>query len=129
MMGLLNIGSLVLGLIAWILPAANLMRNNRENQGNRLIIGLVSMSACVISLLFQIIYNYHLVKVEDWSALMDTTRGVVVAATVLILVTIILNAINLTVYRKRSERQTENVFDLFFCSKYFVSIYSFSILF
>ncbi|MCF2649985.1 hypothetical protein [Niallia circulans] len=104
MMGLLNIGSLVLGLIAWILPAANLMRNNRENQGNRLIIGLVSMSACVISLLFQIIYNYHLVKIEDWSALMDTTRGVMVAATVLILVTIILNAINLTVYRKRSER-------------------------
>ncbi|WP_312097209.1 hypothetical protein [Niallia sp.] len=100
MIGLLNIGSLVLGLIAWILPAANLMRNKRENQGNWLIIGLVSMSACTIALLFQIFYNYHLVSIEDWSALMDTTGGVVVAATVLILVTIVLNAVNLIVYRK-----------------------------
>lgn len=102
MIGLLNIGSLVLGLIAWILPAANLIRNKSENQGNRLMIGLVSMTACVIALFFQIFYNYHLVKIEDWSALMDTTGGVVVAATVLIFVTIVLNAVNLILYRKMS---------------------------
>ncbi|WP_400247682.1 hypothetical protein AB3U99_11405 [Niallia sp. JL1B1071] len=104
MIDLLNIGSLVLGLIAWILPAVNLMRNKSENQGNRLVTAFVSMSACAIALFFQIFYNYHLVMIEDWSALLDTTGGVVVAATVLIFVTIVLNAVNLIIYRKMSAR-------------------------
>ncbi|WP_206427986.1 hypothetical protein [Niallia circulans] len=87
-MGLLNIGSLVLGLIAWILPATNLMRDKKKVQRNGLMICFLSMGACAISISFQIFYSYYLVKMEDWSAMMDTSGGVVVATAVLLSVTI-----------------------------------------
>jgi len=46
----------------------------------------------------QIFYADHLVKIEDWSALMDTSNAVALVATLLLAVTIILNAITLVVY-------------------------------
>ena len=98
-MGLLNLGSLALGLIAWILPIINLMRYPKHENKNWFILSIVSMSACAFSLSFQIFYNYHLVKIEDWAALMDTTGGVVVATIVLLFSTVILNAVTLMVYR------------------------------
>ena len=98
-MGLLNVASFVLGLTAWILPAMNLMRYRSNNNKNWITLSMLSLSACAISLCFQIFYNYHLVKIEDWGALMDTMYAVVFAATVLLIVTIILNAINLIIYR------------------------------
>lgn len=99
MIGLLNLGSLVLGLIAWILPVVNLMRYEKHDHRNWVTLSIMSVSACAIALCFQIIYSYHLVKIEDWSALMDTTGAVAFAAAVLLIVTIILNAITLIVYR------------------------------
>ncbi|MFB5285218.1 hypothetical protein [Peribacillus sp. Hz7] len=99
MFGLLNLVSLVLGLIAWILPVVNLMRSKKHDHKNWVVLSVMSISACAISLCFQIFYNYHLVKIEDWGALMDTMYAVVFAATVLLIVTIILNAINLIIYR------------------------------
>ncbi|WP_249336681.1 hypothetical protein [Sporosarcina sp. Marseille-Q4063] len=98
MVGLLNLGSLVLGLIAWILPVVSLMKYNHRNWAT---LSVMSLSACAISLCFQIFYNYHLVKIEDWSALMDTTRAVAFAAAVLLIVTILLNGITLIVYREK----------------------------
>ncbi|MGI8352323.1 hypothetical protein NiCM35_21460 [Niallia circulans] len=93
-------GSLVLGLIAWILPATNLMRDKKKVQRNGLMICFLSMGACAISISFQIFYSYYLVKMEDWSAMMDTSGGVVVATAVLLSVTIILNTANYIIYRK-----------------------------
>ncbi|WP_199794680.1 hypothetical protein [Lentibacillus sp. Marseille-P4043] len=52
--------------------------------------------------MFPIFYSYHLVKIEDWSALMDTTGAVALLATVLLTVTILLNVITLVVYRNRT---------------------------
>ena len=104
MIGLLNLGSLVLGLIAWILPMVNLMRYKKQDHKNWITFSMISISACAISLCFQILYNYHLVRIEDWSALMDTMWAVVLAASVLLIVTIILNAITLIIYRKRVVR-------------------------
>lgn len=101
MIGLLNLGSLVLGLIAWILPVVNLMRYQKPNHKNWFFLSVLSMSACAISLCFQIFYNYHLVMIEDWTALLDTTRAVVMAATVLLIVTVILNVSTLIVYREK----------------------------
>lgn len=98
--GLLNIGSLLLGLIAWILPIINLMRIEKQENKNWVVLSVISVSACAISLSFQIIYNYHLVKIEDWSALMDTTRAVVIATVVLLVFTLILNALTFIVYRQ-----------------------------
>lgn len=104
MIGWLNIGSLVLGLIAWLLPVVNLVRYILGKQRNWAILSILSISACAISLCFQIFYNNHLVKIEDWSALMDTTRAVAILSAVLLVVTIILNAITLVVYRDKTAK-------------------------
>ena len=103
MMGWLNIGSLFLGLLAWILPVINLIRNITHEQKNWGVLSFISISACAISLIFQILYNHHLVKIEDWSALMDTSRGVVVASSVLLIFTFILNALSFIVYRQHQK--------------------------
>ena len=104
MVGLLNLGSLVLGLIAWILPVVNLMRYEKHNHRNWIALAMMSISACAISLCFQIFYNLHLVNIEDWSALMDTTGAVAFVAAVLLIVTIILNGITLIVYRDKAAK-------------------------
>ncbi len=102
MFGLFNLGSLLLGLIAWILPVVNIMRYKKDNHRNWVALSVMSISACAISLYFQIFYSYHLVKIEDWSALMDTMGAVAFVSAVLLIITIILNAITLIVYRDRT---------------------------
>ncbi len=104
MIGLLNLGSVILGLIAWILPVINLIRYEKHEHGNWVALSIMSISACAISLCLQIFYNDHLVKIADWSALMDTTGVMVFVAAVLLMVTIILNAITLIVYRDRTAK-------------------------
>ena len=73
MMVWLNVGSLVLGLIAWILPVMSLMRYKQGGHKNWAGFSIMSVCACAISLYFQICYNHHLVTIGDWTALMDTT--------------------------------------------------------
>lgn len=104
MIGMLNVGSLILGLIAWILPVVNLMRYKKHAHRNWALLSIMSTSACAVSLCFQIFYNYHLVKIADWSALMDTMDAVVFVAVVLLIVTIILNVITLIVYRGKTTK-------------------------
>ncbi|MFJ5788738.1 hypothetical protein ACIP9G_01510 [Lysinibacillus sp. NPDC093197] len=101
MIGLLNIGSLVIGIIAWLLPVVGLMQSKKNDFKIWGLLSSLSLSACAISLIFQMYYQYHLVNIEDWSALMDTTGGVIFAATVLLGVTVILNILTLIVFRKR----------------------------
>ncbi|WP_343035088.1 hypothetical protein [Sporosarcina jiandibaonis] len=50
MVGLLNLGSFVLGLIAWILPVVNLMRYGKHGRRNWATLSIMSLSACAISL-------------------------------------------------------------------------------
>ena len=104
--GLLNVGSLLLGLIAWILPVINLAQHNKVNNRNGVVFSVVSISACAISLCMQIFYTNHLVKIEDWSALMDTSWAVASVSALLLVVTIILNAITMVAYYgKKSQEQ------------------------
>lgn len=102
MIGWLNVGSLVLGLVSWILPVVALMRFNKHERRNWAAFSMMSLSACAMSLIFQMYYNYHLVQIADWAALMDTMGAVAVAATILLVVTLVLNAIMLIVYRERT---------------------------
>jgi hypothetical protein len=104
MFGLLNLGSLLLGLIAWILPVMNLIRGKTYNDKNWVVLSTLSFSACALSLCFQIFYIYHKVQVEDWSALLDTMGAVVFAVSALLIITILLNAITLFVYRDRTTK-------------------------
>jgi len=100
-----NVGSLLLGLIAWILPIINLAKYNKAKHKNWVALLFASMSGCAISVLFQIVYQKHLVNVEDWSAVMDTIGGVLFVSTVLVAVTITLNLIAIVKYRRINESQ------------------------
>lgn len=99
-MSWLNAGSLVLGLIAWILPVANLAKHNKAEHKNWVVFSIASVSACAISLCMQIIYQNFLVRIEDWSAVMDTSGALALVSTVLVVVTIGLNVITLVIYNK-----------------------------
>lgn len=101
MISLLNPASLILGLIAWILPIINITKNKNQNHKNWATLSIMSMAACSVSLCFQIIYNNHLVNINDWTALMDITGSLVFVSLVLVIVTIILNVITLFMYRER----------------------------
>ena len=95
MEGLLNIGSLILGLIAWVLAVFSIVKYRKDGFRKGIIISSLIMSSCAISILFQILYNDYLVKIEDFTALMDTTGTLVVASSALVIVTITLNGIYL----------------------------------
>lgn len=97
----LNVGSLILGLIAWILPIVNLIRYKKGGHGNWITLSISSISACTVSLWFQILYNYHLVEIEDFGALMDITGALVWVSAILVIVTIILNIVSLSLYKNR----------------------------
>ncbi|WP_078431069.1 hypothetical protein [Metabacillus halosaccharovorans] len=101
MVGLLNLGSLVLGLVAWILPIVNIVQVKNQNNRKSMTLSVLSISACAISLCFQIFYSYHLVQIEDWSALMDTAGAVAYVGAYLLIVTLLLNGVTLFIYRRR----------------------------
>jgi len=100
--GLLNLGSLGLGLVAWILAIVNLINYRNKNNNNWAIRAVLSLSACATAIYFQMIYSNYLVKIEDWSALMDTAGAVNFVAGVLLAVTVLLNGITLVIYTKNS---------------------------
>lgn len=99
-MGILNIGSLILGVVAWFIPIIVLVYYNKLKNSNLAFLTFMSISACAISLFFQIIYQNHLVRIEDWAAIMDTTGALVKVGAVLLLVTLVLNAI--MIYRHKT---------------------------
>jgi len=88
--GLLNVGGLLLGLIAWILPVVNIIRHKEHDHQNWVTFSIMSIGACAISLCFQIFYHNHLVTIEDWGALMDTTGALAYVAAILLTVTVII---------------------------------------
>lgn len=95
-------GSLVLGLIAWILPVVNFGRY--EKHDHWITRSIVSISACASSLSFLILYIYHIVKIEEWPTLMDIMGAVAFVSAVLLIVTILLNAFTFILYRDRTEK-------------------------
>ena len=86
--GLLNLGSLLFGLIAWILPVINLLKRKINA-----LFSFASISACAVALYMQIIYQNYLARKEDWSAIMDTSGGLVLVSSVLLAITLVLNVI------------------------------------
>lgn len=99
---MINIASLVLGLIAWIVPVINFLRFKKNSHNNWAALTVLSISACAMSLCFQIFNIYQLVRIEDWSALMDTMGAVTFVSAVLLIVTILLNVCMLIVNRERA---------------------------
>lgn len=96
MYGLLNIGSLVLGLIALVLPVAALCAKKPQP-----VFSAASFALCAVSLAMQIFYNQHLVVIRDWSALEDTHGAVALAAGALLGITVLLNLLAGILNRKK----------------------------
>lgn len=105
MIGLLNLGSLIWGLIALMLPIISLMRIKKDNNKNYIALSAISISSCAMSLTLQNFAVSHLQKIEDRTALMDTTDALAILSITLISVIIILNIINLFLHRRRTSRQ------------------------
>lgn len=60
MEGLMNVGSLVLGLIAWILPVVNLAQHNKISSKRYAAFTVTSLSFCAAALYLQLFYTDHL---------------------------------------------------------------------
>lgn len=105
MEGLMNVGSFVLGLIAWILPVINLAQHNKISSKRYAAFTVTSFSSCAAALCLQLFYMDHLVKTEDWSALLDTSHPTALVPTLLLVVTIVLNISALLVHfgKKRNK--------------------------
>jgi len=87
----LNLISLFLGLLAWIMPVISIVGRKNLTRKVRLLFLIVSFSACAFSLVFQLAEINHRVDSADWSALMDTTPTLVIVSAVLVIITMILN--------------------------------------
>ncbi len=95
----LNLGSLILGLIAWILPLITIFKYKKCDKWY--VLSIISISFCAVSIFFQLYYQSYLVKIYDLPALMDTIGHSSFLSAVLLLVTILLNAINITLFLPR----------------------------
>jgi cytochrome c oxidase subunit 4 len=96
----LNVGSLVLGLFAWILPVIGILIA-RKRRLNFWSLTTLSLLACAIAIFFQMLSNQHLIDIDDMSALLDTSKAVIVVSGILLIVTAILNAINVGINHKK----------------------------
>lgn len=94
MTSLLNLGSLIFGVISWIIPTTLLIRG-RDAIKTRTKGMFYSFSSASIAIFMQILYTKHLVDISDWSALMVTQGGVVLAVSILLIVLIALNSLML----------------------------------
>ncbi len=84
------LASLGLGLFAWILALVAIYRRHFG------AFNWFSLSACGLSLLFQLMEIDHLANgLEDFSAIMDTIHAVTLAGWVLLGITMVLNGIAL----------------------------------
>ncbi|MDF1520124.1 MAG: hypothetical protein RQ728_07205 [Brevefilum sp.] len=100
---LLNLGSLLFGLASWIIPLV-LLVSNKFTTSRSIKAIFASLASVIIALMMQILYTKHLIDIEDWSALMDTKRSLVLVSSVLSAVAIVLNSILLVKSLKRSKQ-------------------------
>lgn len=89
---LLNLGSLLFGALSWIIPTILLIRL-KDPIKLRMKGMFFSFISASLAIFLQILYTKHLVDITDWSALMDTQGGVVLAVSILLIVLIALNSL------------------------------------
>lgn len=104
MASMLNLGSFLFGLAALILPFSVLARRDKTGCGRCAVLSAASVGACAAALCMQLFYTDHLVRIEDWSALLDTAHTVAWVSAALLLATLALNAAALAVCFRRRKR-------------------------
>lgn len=95
--GWMNLASLALGLLAWMLPVAAMIRTAARPRALHPALPLVcvSFAACAAALYLQLRYHAHLSRIEDVGAFLDTAQAAAFASAVLLCVTLALNALAL----------------------------------
>ena len=88
----LNYGSLLSGVIAWIIGYIAI---KCEKQKMAYCFSVSSFSSCAISLLGQILEVGNRVNQNDFSAIADTIRAIIIASCIMVIVTIVLNVVAL----------------------------------
>ena len=89
--GWMNLASLALGLLAWMLPVAAMIRTAARPRALHPALPLV----CAAALYLQLRYHAHLSRIEDVGAFLDTAQAAAFASAVLLCVTLALNALAL----------------------------------
>lgn len=89
---LCNVGSILFGLLAWILPLVALWGRGKKPM-IRALLTHSSVAACALALFLQILNSKRLVDLGEWSSLMDTQGAVAFVSGVLLAVTAVLNAV------------------------------------
>lgn len=90
---LLGVAALLLGMAALALAAAALWVKKPAEKSR--LPAAWSFLCCALALLGQVRYGYHLVQIEDWSALLDTAHAVWLACAGLTAAVTALNALAL----------------------------------
>lgn len=92
-----NLLSLLLGLAAWALPFVGANRFIKEKRGGFLC-SMLSLVCCAASLLIQIFSLYYGVVIEDFSALLDTSKAILIACCVMTAGTLLANMLPAAMY-------------------------------
>lgn len=92
----MNVASLALGLLAWLVPVAALLR-----RGGSLLGCAGSFAACALSLCLVVFCLGHLADVGDVSAFLDTVNSYRLCAGVLTVGTLALNTLVLALQARR----------------------------
>ena len=91
----LNLGSIILGLLAWILPLFAIVRFRKNKDIYCIYMIYISLVSAILSLLFVITYRNHLINIQDLPSLMDTNDTFQLASVVMSVVTIVINSLAL----------------------------------
>lgn len=89
MSGFFNSGSLILGVVSWLIPILAVCQYNKGRKLKNF--SIYSFTSCAIALIFQLLEIRHRVKMEDLSAIMDTVGAVSVVSVILVIITFALN--------------------------------------
>lgn len=99
--GFFNIGSLLLGIVAWITAACAIGISNKKSN----VLSTISFSACLSALFLQLLEINHRIEINDHTAIMDTIEFVAHVSLILVLITILLNIVAFVSHSKQSSEK------------------------
>lgn len=102
---MLNLISLALGILAWVLPFVTMAMTEQRQQQSKFKVSFISITACATAIYCQLQYQAHLMLIEDVSAWMDTIDVSVFVSMVLLIGTVLLNVFVLLICKARVYKQ------------------------
>ena len=102
----IHIGSLVLMIISWIIPAIVIINDKKIK--NFLCFPIFSFSACITAIIMQLAEIKHLAGIEDFSAIADTINTVLISCIGFFVITVIFN-FSLYAFLKNKKASEKNI--------------------